>query len=199
MESSSAQHTNPNSVDNSDITRVKSLIDQHNLLDLLLKAICKDDENSFQQSDKIAHIYDSIKLIRGEAAKTYTLIVETFYLNNQNQTGTINLNHLFELLNLIATKSVEDFGNDNKNDAENLLHKLLDIVFALFTGFNNDQLTFNIENKMKLVDLVKHILFKYKFDLIELSIKLARILGLLAIKLRNTQLNEGKQVISVYF
>jgi hypothetical protein len=100
---------------------------------------------------------------------------------------------------LIATKSVEDFGNDNKNDAENLLHKLLDIVFALFTGFNNDQLTFNIENKMKLVDLVKHILFKYKFDLIELSIKLARILGLLAIKLRNTQLNEGKQVISVYF
>ena len=79
------------------------------------------------------------------------------------------------------------------------MNKLLDLIFDLFTFFNqsSNEQDFNLDCKMKVIELIKQILFKYKIDSIELCIKLGRIVGLIAIKLRNTNLNETKPIISM--
>lgn len=40
------------SVDNQEIGQLKHLVEQHNLMGLLVKTICKDDEKSFQEAEK---------------------------------------------------------------------------------------------------------------------------------------------------
>ncbi len=212
---SNNQLTSQNSnklIENSDISELKSLIQANKLMSLLIKTICKDDENSFQETERIAHICNSIKLIRTEAAKAYSLLVENFYLSgSQNSTiatetkSDIELDHLLSLLNLLSTKPVESFTSVNEDESSNsneeteaLLAKLLDLIYDLFTYFNElSVFEFSLEQRMQVVELIKQILFKYKVDVPELCIQMARIVGLMAIKLRNNYMNEAKPIIAV--
>jgi hypothetical protein len=214
------QHSTIKCLDDSEISEFKNLLQSHKLMSLLAKTICNDDENSFQETEKIAHICSSIKLIRTEAAKAYSLLVENFYFSD-TQNGSvlaeaksdIELSHLISLLNLLATRPIECFlddgsqgetNGDSKNggggedETETLLEKLLDLIFDLFTYFNELSVAeFTLTQRMAIVELIKQILFKYKVDLPELCIQMARIVGLMAIRLRNNNIIEGKPIIYV--
>jgi hypothetical protein len=196
-------------IENSEISELKNVIQSNKLMSLLIKTICKDDEDSFQETERIVHISNSIKLIRTEAAKAYSLLVENFYLSgslNSSVTSEskndIEYDHLLSLLNLLSTKPIESFISENESDSnrenEALLEKLLDLIYDLFTYFNElSVFEFSLDDRMKVVELIKQILFKFKVDLPELCIQMARIVGLVAIKLRNNYMNEAKAIIAV--
>ena len=196
-------HLMSKSFDDSEVFQLKRLVEQHKLMSLLVKTICRDNENSFQETDKIAHICNSIRFIRTEAAKCYSLLIENFYLNCQLsgaefQVSDIEVEHLFGLLNVYASKPIEDLTEEpSGEESEALLEtRLLDLIHDIFMFFNESQ-QFSLENRNKTIELIKQILFKYKLDVIELCIRMARIIGLMAIKLRNSNVSEGKSTIAV--
>ena len=189
--------------DDSSLKDLLKLINEHKLLSLLVKTIVKDDENSFQETDRIEHVYNSVKLIRHEALKVYLELVETFHLTKSSSTSLDPslVDHLVAFMNLIVSKSAQDlemlFGNDEKKDE--CVLKLVELVYDLFVYFNDSsEFSFSLEQQTQMVDLIKQALLKYRLAIAELSFRLARILGLIAIRVRNTNLQLGAPLIKVF-
>lgn len=200
MDIEMGQQSNPtHHADSQHIQELTSLLHQSGALNSLLRTICKDNEQSFQETEKIAHICNSIKLIRAEAVKTYLLIVDSFYSNRPTTTVKLDLEHLFSLINFLIAKPIEEFINDEESEREHMLVKLVDLIHSLFLYFNETSALaeFDLTKQASLVDLVKQVLFKFKTDSIELCIKFARMIGLVAIKLRNENLTLGMPLITV--
>ncbi|CAF0707124.1 unnamed protein product [Brachionus calyciflorus] len=196
--------TNQNDqVETQHISELKEIVKSLRLMDLLVKTISKDNENILQENDRIEHIYNSVKLIRNEALKTYLLLIETFYLNKKLENlelhSDIDISSLFTLLELLGTKSVEDLEmillpSSNKKDES--IVKFVEIIYDLFVYFNQSNVL-TYEHKVSIVNLIKDILLKFKFDIIELSVRLARILGLISIKERDSNLSAGKDLLQL--
>ena len=192
--------------DDSSLKDLLKLINEHKLLSLLVKTIVKDDENSFQETDRIEHVYNSVKLIRHEALKVYLELVETFHLTKSSSTSLDPslVDHLVAFMNLIVSKSAQDlemlFGDGNDAKKDECVLKLVELVYDLFVYFNDSaEFSFSLEQQTQMVDLIKQALLKYRLAIAELSFRLARILGLIAIRVRNTNLQLGAPLIKVYF
>lgn len=184
------------------------------ILSLLVKTIHNDDENSYQEANRIEHVYNSIKLIRNESLRVYLQLVENFYVKNTTTTTsdiTVDnqlMDHLRVFMNLIAHKSVEDLelfeaanesgGGGGKNET---VIKLAELVYDLYVYFDSSKsFSLSIDQASSLVSLIKTILFKFRTSIAELCVRMARILGLVGIRLRNHNLDEsGKIVIKVNF
>lgn len=188
----------------SDMAEFITIINQHEILSLLVKTIHNDDENSYQDADRIEHVYNSVKLIRNESLRVYLQLVENFFLN-QDATGLIDnqlMDHLNVFMNLIANKSVEDLelfettmSSGDKNES---VIKLAELVYDLYNYFDSSKtFSLSIEHATNLVGLIKNILLKFRISILELCVRFARILGLIAIRMRNTNLDAGKPVINV--
>lgn len=178
------------------------------ILSLLVKTIHNDDENSYQEANRIEHVYNSIKLIRNESLRVYLQLVENFYVKNTTTLVDNQLmDHLRVFMNLIAHKSVEDLelfeaanesGSGGKNES---VIKLAELVYDLYVYFDSSKsFSLSIDQASSLVSLIKTILFKFRISIVELCVRMARILGLVGIRLRNHNLDEnGKPVIKVTF
>lgn len=193
-----------------DLNDLKQITVDLNLMGLLVKTISQDDENIFQESDRIEHIYNSVKLIRNEALKTYLLIIESFYLNKSNSdlnanNNQIDIENLFVLLNLLIQKSPEDLefllasGSVETKRNESII-KFIEIIYDLFIYFNDSKRNLlSLEHKMVLLNLIKDILLKFKVEIVDLCVRLGKIVSLIAIKERDTNLIEGKEVVQVRY
>lgn len=179
------------------VTELKQIVSDFNLMSLLVKTIGNDDENILQETDRIEHIYNSVKLIRNEALKTYLLIIENFYLNNSKDSNTIDVENLFNLLNLLAKKSAQDLefllGSEKKNES---ILKFVEVIYDLFVYFNNNSVLTH-EHKLTIVNLVKDILLKFKTNVVDLCVRLARIIGLIAIKERDLNMKNGADLLQI--
>lgn len=169
----------------------------------LLKTISEDDHFSFSQ---VEHVYKSVRLVRNEAIDVYTQIMQhVSKTDNQTQNLSVEEDIYFKHLCVIFD-SIANFQTQTRlNEAENTENDLEEQVFAvklsqlahdLFMNFkerlNQDQILF-------IIDKIKQILFKYKLNYVDLSILLAKVLSLIAIKLRNECFVERKEAISVIF
>lgn len=159
----------------------------NSLLNAFISTILNDDENFLQQTNKIEHIYNSINLIKSEAAQACMLITQL--IQNNNLGNTISMLHLIELLKYLLSKPIEDC-------REELIEKLAELCFSLFLYLNNNQ-ALELNSKVELINLIKDVLFKFKIDQFELCIVLSKILTLIAIKERNTNLIDGQFIIDV--
>lgn len=190
--------------EDSSLKDLLKLINEHKLLSLLVKTIVKDDENSFQETDRIEHVYNSVKLIRHEALKVYLELVETFHLTKSSSTSLDPslVDHLVAFMNLIVSKSAQDlemlFGDGNDAKKDECVLKLVELVYDLFVYFNDSaEFSFSLEQQTQMVDFIKQALLKYRLAIAELSFRLARILGLIAIRVRNTNLQLGAPLVKV--
>lgn len=162
-------------------------LNPNHLLSPLIGAILNDDENFLQQTSKIEHIYNSIILIKCEASQACLLCIQHAQTNGSEQ--TIAITYLVELLKYILNKPIDETKND-------LLGKLAELCFSLFYNVNSKQLVEH-ETKFNIIELLKDIFFKYKTDECDLCIELSRILTMIAIRERNTNLLEGHLLIDV--
>lgn len=187
------------------LNELKSIINQLKIMDLLIKTISKDDENILQDTDRIEHIYKSVKLIKYEALKTYLLLIDTLYLNKQSVTlnldSSMDTENLFVLLELLAKKSVQDleslFSND-LNQKDEIIVKFIEVIYNLFVYFNESKkIVLSYEQKFKIASLIKEILLKFKVEVTELCVRLGKILTMIAIKERDTNLTNGNELIQV--
>ena len=196
MEVEAAQ-TNPIEI-NSDIAQLKMFIQNLSLLKLLVKTVTKDNENIFQEIEKIDHISNSINLIRLESLNLYLIIAQNFYANPEPAGfEVIEVSHMLDIMQLVLDKPVEDLVLKSTNEINkyDLIDKLACAAHEIYTYFNVRDL--NSEAKCKIVDLIKQVLLKFKLDHAGLCIKLARVLTLMAIKERNTNLADGHLIIEV--
>jgi hypothetical protein len=211
-------------IDKKEIVDFKNTINYYKYLTLLVKSLTNDNENSYQANERIEHVYNSIKLIKNESLKAYLLLIENFYiddLKNETPTGTlvppappatpeetgmnrsqqsdVDLQHLFMLFKLILDQS-SSLPHEQPAIAANseLTVKLAELVYDLFVYFNNSPVfTLSLEQNLALVNMIKDILLKYKISVVDLCIRLGRVLGLMAIKQRDANLDIGKEIISV--
>lgn len=206
-------------IDPSEIADLVATLNHFHILSLLVKTIHNDDENSYQDADRIEHVYNSVKLIRNESLRAYLQLVENFYLScdddsvdkkavDNAQIDHQLMDHLLVFMNLIAHKSLEDLellvpsaddaestSVDRKNES---VLKLAELVFDLFSYFDSSKkFNLSVEQAATLVDLIKKILLKFAVSVLELCVRFSRILGLIAIRMRNTNLEAGKSVIKV--
>lgn len=193
-------------VDEAFTKELTTIIDQHKLLSLLVRTIQNDDENSYQDADRIEHVYNSVKLIRNESLRAYLQLVENFYLNREITDTSICasahglLEHMFVFMDLIARKSEQDLElSDTAGNKNECVVKLVELVYDLFVYFDADKsFHLSIEQYTRIVELAKAILLKFKVSISELCVRLARIVGLVAIHLRNNNLDIGKPLIKVF-
>ena len=72
------EETNASLEETSNEKKFKHLVKKQNLFELLVRAIKFDNENVYQDANKIEHIYESIKFIKTEACDAYSLIFKMF-------------------------------------------------------------------------------------------------------------------------
>ena len=190
-----ATQTNPVEI-NSDTTQLKIFIQNLSLLKLLIKTVTKDNENIFQDIEKIDHISNSINLIRLESLNLYLIIAQNFYANTEIA-EVIEISHMLDIMQLVLGKPVEDLvlRSTNEINKYDLIDKLACAAHEIYSHFNVNHL--NLETKCKIVDLIKQVLLKFKLDHAGLCIKLVRVLTLMAIKERNTNLADGYSIVEV--
>ncbi|RNA14633.1 hypothetical protein BpHYR1_029984 [Brachionus plicatilis] len=175
------------------------------IMNLLVKTISKDNENFLQETDRIEHIHKSVKLIRYEALKTYLLLIDTLYLSKESESlnldSSIDIENLFVLLELLAKKSIQELESllsNDLNQKDEITIKFIEVIYNLFVYFNESkQKVLEYEHKLSIANLVKEILIKFKVENSELCVRLAKILTMIAINERNTNLINGKELIQI--
>lgn len=182
---------------------LKTILTELKIMDLLVKTISNDNENIFQEID---HIYKSVKLIRFESLKAYLLIIDILYLNIESDSlsldSSIDIQNIFVLLELLAKKSLQDldslFSNDSNQKHETIV-KFIEVIYNLFVYFNESkQKILSYEHKVIIANLIKEILIKFKVEITELCVRLGKILTIIAINEKNSNLLNGKELIQVY-
>lgn len=172
----------------------------------LLKTISEDDHFSFSQVD---HVYKGVRLVRNEAIDVYTQIMQnvsrkhaqTQKTNAELEEENICFKHLSVILDSIANFQTQTGLNEAENSENDLEEqafavKLSQLAHDLFTNFKEK---LSQEQLLSIIETIKQILFKYKLNYADLSILLAKVLSLIAIKLRNECFVERKEAISVIF
>lgn len=193
------EETNENHDDESNNhKKLKNLIKKQNLFEILIRTIRIDNENVYQDANRIEHIYGSIKLIKTEACETYSLL---FKICNSNHESIEELNIEKDLLDLL------DFLNKNfnKEDYTQEVGKIdlkanlrfVELIYDLYTSLAN-QNRLSMEAKNKIVILCKDIINKYKEFSVDIAARLIKIMSLVAIKERDTNINDGLQIIQVF-
>ncbi len=148
-------------------------------MQLLVKTIVVDDENIYQETDRIEHIFNSVNLLRLESLDVYLLLVD--------KTDDLNVNNLLDLLKFVVVKPKDNLSHD-------LIEKLVNVVHEIYVYFNSKS-SIEKEFKLEVIELIKTILLKYQTENCELCVKLGRVLALMAIKERNENLVGGYTVI----
>lgn len=174
-------------VDPKDKDEFKNIINHYKLLDLLVKTLVNDNENCFQENDKIQHVHDGIEMVKSECLKAYTLLIENFYMNTSTSGNDINLEHLSVLFTLVLNTPTE---------SNELIGKLSELAYDLFVYFN-DLNAFTLQHYSSMIESIKQILFKHRIGVIDLCVRMARILGLIGIKLRDSNVTDGKDILTV--
>ncbi len=150
-----------------------------NLMQLLVKTIVLDDENIYQDTDRIGHIFNSVNLLRLESLDVYLLLV--------HKTGDVKAQNLLELLKYIALKPKENLGHD-------LIDRLVNSIHEIYVYLNTKS-SIELEAKLEVIELIKSILLKFQTEDCELCVKLGRVLALMAIRERNENLIGGYPII----
>ena len=88
----------------SDINNLLGLMRDLGLMQLLVKTVVVDDENIYQDTDRIGHIFNSINLLRLESLDVYLLLVD--------KTDDVKTHNLLDLLKFMVLKPKENLGND---------------------------------------------------------------------------------------
>lgn len=189
-----------------DIDQLKLLLKNFKIMDLIIKTVCNDNENMYQDADRIEHIYKSIRLIRTEAINYYLSLMKNLYAHKKNigiESDTeIKIEHLNYALQYLANKPIDNFESDlnkkskRKND---LLFRLVELIYDLFSYLNSSSNPnkLSMEQKFEIINLIKAILFKFKSSHVDLTARLAKILCLMAIKERDKNLVEGQPILQV--
>ena len=162
----------------------RQLIKQLKLSSLIINSFVKDDENIFQENERIEHLYNGIDLLRFESLQAYLMIIQSM----DKKETVVEVVHLLALLRFCAQK---------ENLKQNLLVKVSQVSHEIFAISFLNSVKVNQEIKVTLINFIKDILLKYKTSVIELCARMGRILVLLAVKERNVNLNEGQLIIQV--
>lgn len=174
-----------------DVSTLKQLLKNFNLMKLFIRSITDDNEDIFQEDDKISHIFDSINLIRLEALTVYSVFRQNLYLGNDLNKQDMASDTL-EILKFMKEKTLVI---DTENSKQNLLDKLVTIVHDMYADFGSSISDEAI--KMLIVEYIKDIMLKYKTESAELCVKFARVLTLLAINERQTNIVQGYRLIEL--
>jgi hypothetical protein len=183
---------------NSDI-KLMNIIKKQNLFELLIKTIKLDNENVYQDANRIEHIYESIKFIKMEACSAYSLLFKIFS-SKKDHIEELNIEKsLVDLLDYInKTFNEEDYTQEEARVDSKVTLKYVELIYDLYMNLSSrNKLT--METKIKILALCKDIVYKYKGFNIDVTARLVKIFGSIAIKERDTNLNEGLPIIQVFF
>lgn len=198
----SGDKTAASTVDEKHVTEFINIINHHRILSLLVKTITNDDENSYQETDRIEHVYKSVKMIRNESLSAYLQVVENFYLNKDSSGADQMLfEHFSELLSLLVKKPGQDldFFEQTEDSSKNESNfELLELIYDLFIYLNNSKnFSLSLENVKEILSLLKTILFKFKVSIVELCVRFSRIVGLIGIRLRGSNIEVARSIVKV--
>lgn len=186
------------------LNELKAILTEFKIVDLLVKTISNDSEKIFQEVD---HIDKSFRLIRFESLKVYLLMIDILYLNIESNSLTldssIDVQNIFVLLEILAKKSPQEleslFVNDSNQKHESII-KFVEVIYNLFVYFDESkQKVLFYEHKVNIANIIKAILINFKVEIAELCIRFGKILTMIAINERNTNLANGKELIQVNF
>jgi hypothetical protein len=182
--------------DNLDPTQLKTLIKKFNFFHLFITTIKCDNENVYQEStssaaNRIEHLYKSIKFIKMEAVEVFALL---FKLTAQEVESVV----IVDLLDCLSNSFSQE---DSKGDAKFSLN-LVELVYDLFQILQQQQHvtpegSLSLDRKNRILTLCKDVIYKYKGFNIDVTARLVKIMGLIAIRERDLNLNEGSQIIQV--
>ncbi len=191
------EETNTSLEETSSEKKFKHLVKKQNLFELLVRAIKFDNENVYQDANKIEHIYESIKFIKTEACDAYSLIFKMFIARNES---IEELNVEKDLVDLLVFLN-QNFNKDASSQEEEKQNskvalKFVELIYDLYTSLNN-QNKLSMESKPKIVILCQELINKYKELSVDLTARLVKILGMIAIKERDTNIKDGLNIIQV--
>ena len=188
-------------IDPKDVNEFKNIIKKIKLMDLLVKTIINDNENLYQDANRIEHIYESISFIKMESINFYSLLLKNFYskkpIEDNLSNEDINVEHMISLLEYVRINfKEENFTESVAKFTDKFSLSIVELAYDLYMIFSADN-KLNIEQKQKILTINKDIIYKYKGYNIDLTARLTKIICLIAIKERDTNLIQGKQVIQV--
>ena len=188
-------------IDQKDMSDFKNIVKKLKLMDLLVKTLGNDNENLYQDANRIEHIYESIKFIKLESISVYSLLLKTFFFKkpagDNTSNNEIDPEHLIILLDYIRSSfKEEDFTESDTTNSDKLSLRIVELAYDLYINFATEN-KLTMDQKKNILTLNKDIIYKYKGFNIDLTARLTKILSLIAVKERDSNLLEGKLVIQV--
>jgi hypothetical protein len=193
------EETNTNNdVESNSDKKLINIIKKQNLFELLIKTIKLDNENVYQDANRIEHIYESIKFIKMEACSAYSLLFKIS--SKKDHIEELNIEKdLVDLLDYInKTFNEEDYTQEEQKVDSKVTLKYVELIYDLYMSLSSGN-KLSMEAKIKILALCKDIVYKYKGFNIDVTARLVKIFGSIAIKERDTNLNEGLPIIQVFY